>query len=157
MGDGKEEKQEATGSSDEDLVNGITTPHGPAAWGRTHPGGNKGYLYPRKCRSTSHRSTSHRSFTHLTRIHHQPVTGQPVSIQINASQSITSHQSLDRKTDSREKSVFTCQLVTGHQSIYQPLVSDAHAMSMEFTTNRSYLGSEHSYRHEIQNPTNNSS
>ena len=29
-------------------------------------------------------------------------------------------------------------------------------MPLEFTTNRSNLGSEHSYRHEVQNPINNS-
>ena len=46
--------------------------------------------------------------------------------------------------------------VTGDQQIYQSTVGATHASGMEFTTNRLNLGSEHSYRHEVQNPATNS-
>ena len=88
-------------------------------------------------RSTGQYSDDYKSVNHWSQIIKSPVIGL-------------------RKNDSKDKSVFTGQPVTGHQHIYQPLVNDTHAIGMEFTTNRSNLCSEHSYRHEVQNPTNNS-
>ena len=67
-------QQVLSDSSDENLVNGITTPHGPAARGRTYLGGNfkgtctQGSASPP---ATCHRSTGHQSFTHKTRRHHR--------------------------------------------------------------------------------------
>ena len=71
---------------------------------------------------------------------------------------VAGHPHIGRKYKNRGKSIFTSNqpLVTGHQTLYQSTVSDTHAMGMEFTTNRANLGSEQSFRHEVQNPANNS-
>ena len=71
----------------------------------------------------------------------------------------SSHRSLDLENINPGESQYspaTGQPATCHQTLYQPTFSDTHAMGMEFTTKRANLGSEHSYRHEVQNPTNNS-
>ena len=76
----KNKKQEVLSeSSDEDLLDGITTPHGPAAQGRTHPGGNfKGTCTqgstspPANCQQANHpldkktSPTGHRSWVNWT-------------------------------------------------------------------------------------------
>ena len=98
MDDDKEATQEAkilSDSSDENLVDGITTPHGPASLGRTHPGGNfKGTCTQESASppATRHQSTGHRhsptrqeDITGQPAITGQPVTGQPVITQINTS------------------------------------------------------------------------
>ena len=77
----------------------------------------------------------------------------------SSSQSITghrpsSHRSLDLENINTGESQFSP--VTGHQTLYQSTISDTHAMGMEFTTNGENLGSEQSFRHEVQNRTNNS-
>ena len=61
-----------------------------------------------------------------------------------SSQSITchrpsSHRSLDLEnlnTGENQYSPATGQRVTGHQTLYQPIVSGTHAMGMEFTNNQ---------------------
>ena len=108
-------------SSDKHLADGITTPHGPAARGRTHPGGN----FKDTCTqgSTSLPVTGQLAIHPLNKktsptSHGSPVTGQPVTGQPVSSQLITS-QSLViwlRKNDSRKKSIFTGQRPTGHRS-----------------------------------------
>ena len=130
-------------SSDDNSVDGTT--NGPAAQGRSHPGGNF------KGTSSSHRSVGPLVIQQLGNwppvnrslvIHPQnnkslPVTGQPVVSQINTSQSITGHQSSICISD------------------FSTFV-DTHAIGMKFTKNKSNLGSEHSYGHESQNSTNTS-
>ena len=88
-------KKKSNKSSDEDLADGITTPHGPAAQGRTHPGGNfkgtctQGSTSPPAtcCRSTSQYSddyksiTSHRSSSHWSLDLEKRLQGE-VSIQL---------------------------------------------------------------------------
>ena len=59
-------------SSDKEKLDGITTPHGPAAERRTHPGGNsKGTCTQRSVTppTTGHQSTGHRPLAQLTRRH----------------------------------------------------------------------------------------
>ena len=68
----KTKKKAMSDSSDEEDMDGITTPHGPAAQGRTRPGGNsKG--------TCTQRSVS------------SPVTGQLGITQNITSQAVTSH------------------------------------------------------------------
>ena len=116
-------------SSDENLLNGITTPQGPAARGRIHPDSNfngtctQGSASPL---ASGQWSTGHWSFTHKTTRHHwstghqspvtvQPVTTQPVITQINRSQSITGHPVTGHWTEIQTpgRSIFTGQQVTG--------------------------------------------
>ena len=162
-------QQVLSDSSDENLVDRITTPHGPSAWGRTHPGGNF------KGTSSTQRSVSPLALVNRPLVIHpqdkktslvtgQPVTSQPVISQINTSHSITSHRSLDLdfQTPGRSQyslvnqSLVSLPPVTDYQFVYQTSVGDTHTIGMEFTTNKSNLGSEHSYEHEFQNPTDNS-
>ena len=136
-------------SSDEEKLDGITTPHGPAARGRTHPGGNRGYLYPEECKSTGQPATSHLpngqeditdqppvtchlSNGHYTRIfksiNHQSVAIQPPVIgqKISTQGKVSIHRPLVNRPP-----------VTCHQTLYQSSFSEIHAMGMEFTKNNS--------------------
>ena len=85
-------------SSDYEKLGGITSPCGPAARGRTQPGGNSKGTCTKRSVSTSHLSPVNRPFAPWTRRHHRPATGHwpPVTGQIGithdrSSQSNTSH------------------------------------------------------------------
>ena len=140
-------------SSDEEKFDGNTTPHGPAARGKTHQGGNsKGTCTQRSVsppvtsQSTTGQPatgicpmdkktvqngrslvTGHRSNWHYTSIfksvNHRSPAIQPPVIGL-------------RKYQHRSKnSPVTGQPVTGHQNLYQPTFSETHAMGMEFANN----------------------
>ena len=108
-------------------------------------------------------STGHWSNTHWTCKKTSQTSQQGITQNVT-SQSITghrpsSHWSLDLENihpGERQYSPVNQPPVTGHQTLYQSVFSDTHAMGLEFTTNRANLGSEHSFRHEVQNPNNNS-
>ena len=123
--------------------------------------------------ATGHQSTGHWPFAHWTRRHHRlatghqpPVTGQMGITHGSSSQSITghrpsSHRSLDLENINTGESQFSPATghlppVTGHQTLYQSTISDTHAIGIELTTYRANLGYEQSFRHEVQNPANNS-
>ena len=99
-------------------LDGITTPYGPAARGRTHPGGNsKGTFTQRSVstghrppatgrRSTSHRSTGHRPFAQWTRRHHRFAGHWPPAI---------GHWSMATGQMGITQEI-SCQSITGHRS-----------------------------------------
>ena len=70
----KRSQKTMSDSSDKEKLKGITTPHGPTAWGRTHPGGN------------SKDTCTQRSVS-------PPATGQPAIHPMDKKTSQTSHQS----------------------------------------------------------------
>ena len=118
-------------SSDEENWMLSPPPYGPAAQGRTHPGGNsKGICTQRSVSppvtgqpATSQTTTGHSPSGQETITDRSLATCQMGIIQEFSSQSITghrpsSHQSLDRKYQHRGKSIFT-----GHWSpVYPPPV-----------------------------------
>ena len=115
VGDDEKEKnkkqQVLSESSYIDLVDGITTPHGPAAKDRTHPGGNFEGTCTQGSASTpatGHRSSATGHSPIETRRHRRPATGHmstchqsAVSTQINSS--ITGHRSSSHRSLNLEK------------------------------------------------------
>ena len=76
------EEEILSDSSIEEKNHGSTTPHGPAARGKTHKGGNSkgscplGSISPPATghQTTDHRASSYRPITQWTRRHHGPAT-----------------------------------------------------------------------------------
>ena len=136
----KNKKQKAM---DEENTDGITTLHGPAAQGRTHPSGN------------SKGTCTQRSISPL-------VTGQPGLTQNISRQSITGLRSLDLENiKSRGKSVFTSHLSPVNGPPVIRLYINLHLVILMPWAWSSLLIEQtwdlkNSYRHEVQNPTNNS-
>ena len=119
----KNKKQQVfSESSYMDIVDRITTPHGPAARDRTHPGGNFEDTYTQVSASTpviSHRSLTHRDKKTSTTGHRSHVNRSPVSCQY--SDKFVNHRSPViqssviklRKTDSMQVKIHQS---TGYQS-----------------------------------------
>ena len=118
--------------------------------GRSIKVATQGCLYPREYKSTGQATTGQPATHPMDKKRSQTghrsslATGQMSITQEFSSQSMTSHQpsshwSLDLEnlnTGENQYSLTTCQPVTGHQTLYQPIVSGTHAMGMAFINNQ---------------------
>ena len=133
----KKRSQALSDSSVEEKNHGSTTPHGSAARGKTHKGGNSkgwcplGSISPPatndRHRATDHRASSYRQIAQWTRRRHRPASnhhraqvtghGSPATVQMGitheiSSQSMTDHRpsslrSLDLENLNTGKFIFT--------------------------------------------------
>ena len=130
-------------SSDEEKIDGNTTPHGLAARGKTHQGGNsKGTCTQRSVSppATCQPATGHSPNGQEDITDRPPVTSQMGIIQEFSLESVN-HQSLAIQPPvitgeiNIYRSLVNRPPVTGHQTLYQHIISETHAMGMEFTNN----------------------
>ena len=154
----KKKQQVMFNVSDDNTLDGTTTPQGSTARGRTHPGGifTGTFSIQKSYQSSSHRSaghwsTGHQSSTHRARIHHRSI-GPCSNKHKSTSHRSSSHRSLEIDYQTPGKSQLST--ITGHLSNYQTSVCGSHTVSTKYTANnKSNLGSEHSFKNESQNPT----
>ena len=138
-------------SSDEEKNYGNTTPHGPAARGKTHKCGNsKGTCtlgsisspvnqqpvnQPSATRPMDKKTSQIGYWSSRVMAHWPPVKWalhRNFLVRITGHQS-SSHRSLDLENFNTGENQYSP--ATGNQTLYQPIVSATHAMGMEFTNN----------------------